>query len=388
MKIESLTAYGIKIPFRITFRHSRAERSFTENIIVKVVLDDGAVGWGECIPRRYVTGETPESVMSGYRGLEGSEIFREFLSFEDGINFLSRAPVVSYGAGGGIGSAGWCALELAFLDALCRSKKKTFRDVAAFFLPEELIYEKSVPVRYSAVVSEGPVFSAMTSAAKYRLFGFRDVKVKVGRDIETDYARLKWIRRISGGRTGLRIDANGCYTIEEAVRAIKRFEDFGISAVEEPLAVDKKSDLKSLKDSVDVPLMLDESVCTIEDARQAARMNWCDIFNIRISKVGGFIKACQMAHLAAKSDKSFQLGCMVGESGILSAAGRHFASNVRGTLNSEGSYDRYLLGDNIIAGDITFGRGGVAEPLTGFGLCVDVDESKVESLLVEKEVIR
>ena len=388
MKIESLTAYRIKIPFRITFRHSRAERSFTENIIVRIVLDDGVVGWGECVPRQYVTGETPESVMSSYRGLKSSEIFRAFLSFEDAVNFLSRAPLLSYGAGGGIRSAGWCALELAFLDACCRSNKKTFRDVAALFLPGEMIYEKPVPVRYSAAVSEGSVFSAITSAAKYRLFGFRDVKVKVGADVETDCARLKWTRRISGKSAGLRIDANGCYTVEQAVRAIKTFEDFGISAVEEPLAVDKKSELKSLKDSINVPLMLDESVCTMEDARQAVQMNWCDVFNIRISKVGGFIKACQMAHLAAKSDKSFQLGCMVGESGVLSAAGRQFASNVKGTLNFEGSYDKYLLADNIITSDVTFDRGGVAEPLTGFGLCVDVDESKVESLLVEKEAVR
>ena len=122
-------------------------------------------------------------------------------------------------------------------------------------------------------------------------------------------------------------------------------------------------------------------------ARQVVENNWCDILNIRISKVGGFIKACQMAHLAAKSDKSFQLGCQVGETGILSAAGRLFASNVKGTLHCEGSYDRYLLSDNIITSDISFGWGGAAAPLAGFGLCVEVDESKVEKMLAKSEVI-
>ena len=212
--------------------------------------------------------------------------------------------------------------------------------------------------------------------------------MKVGGDIDKDCARLKWVRRILGKNVRIRIDANSSYTFDEAVLAAKRFERFAISVFEDPLKPQQRDMLKSLKEGLSMPVVLDEPLCTLEDARRQAEECAGLVFNIRISKVGGFIKACEMARTAAINGASFQLGCQVGETGISSAAGRLFAQTVKGIKYLEGSYDKYLLRDNVITSDISFGRGGKAAPLVGFGLCVDVDESKIEKHLIGKRVYR
>ena len=69
----------------------------------------------------------------------------------------------------------------------------------------------------------------------------------------------------------------------------------------------------------------------------------CDLFNIRLSKCGGFLNSLRLAAIAHAAGLGFQLGCHPGESGILSAAGRHWACSVKGIRYLEGSYDRHLF---------------------------------------------
>ena len=66
---------------------------------------------------------------------------------------------------------------------------------------------------------------------------------------------------------------------------------------------------------------------------------------------------------ASQAGLGVQLGCHPGETGLLSAAGRHVAANLRGLRYVEGSYDRHVLAANVTVEDITFGYGGRARPL-------------------------
>ena len=83
-----------------------------------------------------------------------------------------------------------------------------------------------------------------------------------------------------------------------------------------------------------------------------------------------------------------QLGCHPGESGLLSAAGRHVASNIRGIRYLEGSYDRPILEQNVTVEDLTFGYGGWAPALHATGLGVRVDPEKLESMTRGRKEIR
>ena len=58
MQVAELTAYHVRIPFRRAIRHASHSRSDTDNVLVRCVLDDHTEGFGEGVPREYVTGES------------------------------------------------------------------------------------------------------------------------------------------------------------------------------------------------------------------------------------------------------------------------------------------------------------------------------------------
>jgi muconate cycloisomerase len=124
--------------------------------------------------------------------------------------------------------------------------------------------------------------------------------------------------------------------------------------------------------------MLDESLCSLVDARQAIEAGTCDLFNLRLSKCGGFLTSLLLAAAAHRAGLGCQLGCQVGETGILSAAGRHFATSVGELRYLEGSFDRFLVRETLTREDLTFGRGGYAPALAGPGLGVTIDRAALQ----------
>ena len=147
--------------------------------------------------------------------------------------------------------------------------------------------------------------------------------------------------------------------------------------------------LAELRPKLGVAVMLDESMCGRPDAERAIERGLADILNVRISKCGGVIPSLEIAALAFQNGLKVQLGCHPGETAILSAAGRHFAANVAGLRYVEGSYDKHILGKNVVMAenDITFGYGGRAKPLDGAGLGIAVDRQALEAFTVRKEEI-
>ena len=67
MSISKLTLYKVAVPLKRVIRHASFARSESENLIVKVTLADGTSGYGEGVPRSYVTGETIESTFADLR---------------------------------------------------------------------------------------------------------------------------------------------------------------------------------------------------------------------------------------------------------------------------------------------------------------------------------
>ena len=119
--------------------------------------------------------------------------------------------------------------------------------------------------------------------------------------------------------------------------------------------------------------------------RRAVGAGTCDLYNLRLSKCGGFIPTLRLAQFAVQHGLGFQLGCQVGETGILSAAGRHFATSVKGIRNLEGSFDRHLVWDPLTTSDLTFGRGGWAPALVGCGLGATFDPARLDAVTVRRE---
>jgi L-Ala-D/L-Glu epimerase len=228
---------------------------------------------------------------------------------------------------------------------------------------------------------------ARWAAGALRVYRFRQIKVKVGIAGQDDARRLKSIRYWAGGRMDLRVDANEAWSPADVVPRIRALEPFRISAVEQPVPHADVDVLAEVRRQVAVPIMLDESLCGPVDAGRAAERGTCDLFNVRLSKCGGFIPSLRLVQFAFRHRLGCQLGCQVGETALLSAAGRHFAASVGGLRYLEGSYDRHLVREALGTRDVTFGWGGWARALPGPGLGVTVDPRALERILVRKEAI-
>jgi len=143
--------------------------------------------------------------------------------------------------------------------------------------------------------------------------------------------------------------------------------------------------LAEVRRQVKVPVMLDESLCSLADAEQAVAQRTCDLFNLRLSKCGGFIPSLRLAQLARRHGLGCQLGCQVGETAVLSAAGRHFAASVADLRYLEGSYDRFLVREALATRNVSFRWGGWARALPGPGLGISLDPQALERVTVRKE---
>jgi L-alanine-DL-glutamate epimerase-like enolase superfamily enzyme len=109
------------------------------------------------------------------------------------------------------------------------------------------------------------------------------------------------------------------------------------------------------------------------------------MINVKLSRSGGFRRTLRIIDYPRSSAIPFQIGCNLGESGILSAAGRGLCLLCSDATYYDGSYDRFLLRKNTTAEDVSFGLHGEAGPLNGPGLGVQVNSEALRHLCNETE---
>jgi muconate cycloisomerase len=370
---KSLEVWTYQIPMRVRFEHARAGRSMSTGILVRLELADGSVGWGEGIPRDYVTGETIETAVEVIRKTYAARLTTDAP--------LAAPPIEDHGI---VHNAAWCACELAYLDAMGNAGGVRVADMLA---KQVGLKPRRLLRRVSAIISAGPLYKVRRMLRMMRLLAFRDYKLKVGADAAQDEANLaecyrqigRGLRRKRGPtRRTLRVDANGAWDLEEAVRRAPLLAKYGVLAVEQPLAKGNEAALAELRRRTSVPIMLDESLLTVGQAESLVRGGQVDFFNIRVSKNGGLVQSLRLAQLADRTGVDFQLGCMVGETGILTAAGRIFLELCgRKVRFAEGSYGRFLLRSDVTRERLSFGYGGFVGAMAGPGLGVHVQPHKV-----------
>lgn len=387
MRVVELTAFQVRIPLKKAIRHASHTRTETDNIVVRCRLADGTTGFGEGVPREYVTGETIDSALallhcSGVPGqLEPCSSFAQATALAERLH-LAPIPGDDRGC---MGHGARCAVELALLDAYGKHFREPLSTVTRLVAPD--LYEPRPRVRYSGAITSAQGWKARWAAWKMWLYGFHQLKIKVGIEGQDDVQRLRSIRRRVGKRMDLRIDANEAWTPANVCDRILELKPYGITSVEQPLPHSELRALAEVRQKVGVPIMLDESLCSMSDAERARAQEACDLFNLRLSKCGGFIPSLRLAQFALRHGLGYQLGCQVGETALLSAAGRHFAASVRALRYVEGSYDRHLVREALATTDITFGWGGWAPALVGPGLGVEVEPVALEGVTVRREVL-
>ncbi|MBF0442805.1 MAG: enolase [Oligoflexales bacterium] len=268
------------------------------------------------------------------------------------------------------------ALELALTECWLKEHETGFDAVMP---PRKRI------ISYSGIISSGAIQSVGKMAERLRDNGIRQIKMKV--ENARDAEKVALVRKIFGKDASLRLDANGAFSKDNAIDFIRSVEEYSIDAIEQPVPRGEAGELAQIKSQSPVPVMADESLITMDDAINLVSGNACDLFNLRITKCGGILPVLQMAEMARHADIGVQLGCLVGETAILSAAGRFLAAHCTDFRFIEGSYGPHLLSDDISKEAVGFGFGGEARPLSGPGFAIRVSEEKLIRYATQKEIL-
>jgi L-Ala-D/L-Glu epimerase / N-acetyl-D-glutamate racemase len=365
--VERFELFRLDLPFRKPFKHAAAERAASSSLYLKCTTNFGAVGFGEALPREYVTGETLDGA---FQLLQQKILPRlvgmEFASLEEVKAFLLRcdgkAPQ-EWVASDRPQAAAWCAVDLCLLDAFGRQ----------FDEPIRLDGDRTVPgnFRYSPVISadSGPAY--WKTLLKVRLFGFRQVKVKVEND---SVSAVRLARRVLGKRCDIRVDANMAWSIREAEEQMQRLARFGVRIVEQPVAADATDGLAQLVRQTGLGVMVDESLTDRQSLEQLIRKKACTAVNVRVSKCGGLMASLMRCREALAAGMTLQIGCQVGETSLLSAAQLVLLAAVRKVTYGEGCFGLLLLQTDPAHPLLQFGYGGHPPGLPdgpGFGMGID-----------------
>ncbi|MCP4694253.1 MAG: hypothetical protein GY859_39835 [Desulfobacterales bacterium] len=379
MKIRRLVIRDCDIPFKFRFSQSTNIRDSSEGLLTEATTENGTTGYGECLPREYVSGETTAGVVAAIESVAHRVVGREF-NHVDEIAAWSDALAARLSAGGRAASCARCALELAVLDAFGRE-----RSLPRAGLPGAPRVSR---IRYSGIVGDGGPRELEWVAAFFNAMEFKQIKLKVGRDPRADLDAVGRLKSCFGPGIDLRVDANGAWSLEEALERIPALASAGVRAVEQPLPRadrDCYPRLMAALASIPVSVWVDESVCTLEDARWFAAHGAAAGINLKVSKNGGLFNCMAIAAAAREHGLACQLGAQVGETSLITAAGRILAALEGDFVYHEGSFGKYLLAHDIVDQPLDFGRGGDAslhEALCQPGLGVRVNPRLVGRLRV------
>ena len=345
MRINSLTMRTLDIPFKMSFSHAAAERSRTQAVLVTATSRDGTVGYGEGCPREYVTGESIESA-NRFFDTHRREVGE--LSDLDGI----RDWVYAHRGIIDANPAAWCAMELALLDLIGKTKRLSF---------ETLLGQPVLDgdFQYSAVLGadDQRVFQKLLGV--YLGMGFEDFKIKLTEDFARNCEKIAILKANLSDEPRIRFDANNCWTdTDMASRQLASLEcDFW--AVEEPLAMNDYIEFARLAKQLKVRIVLDESFQHIEQLAEISNSIEHWVINLRVSKMGGLLRSLELVEACRVSGIRLIVGAQVGETSLLTRAALVVAHSARDILAAqEGAFGTYLLEYDLCDPPLMFGRGG------------------------------
>ena len=311
MKITRIETTKISVPIKpeLAIRNKGGLHTTSPFLLVQVQTDEGIVGLGEVSCTPHWSGEDHTTAKHFVDGT-----LTPALIGEDPREVAALTRMMERALAGNVFTKS--GLQMAFWDILGKTAG----------LPLYRLWggpvRESVPLKFS--ISGGAPEEAVRIGTWAVEQGFRTVKVKVGRDVEGDVARVRAVREAIGGGIRLGVDANGGWSVREAIVALRRMEELNLAFAEQPVPPDDPTWMADVRRAARLPIIADESVFHLPQAVALTRAGAADVFSVYAGKGGGLSGARKIAAVAEAAG----LACTVGsnlELGIGSAAMIHLA---------------------------------------------------------------
>ena len=366
MKLEKIELFIIALPLVRPFRTSFGTQTSREVLIVKVVNENGTTGWAECVAMSEPL-YSPEYVAGCL------DLMKRFLipalKSKPTITAEEVAPVLKPFLGAPMAKA---ALETAILDAQLQDQKISLAT-----------YLGATKARVACGVSVGIAndLSALADeVSSYIEQGYRRIKLKI--EPGWDIAAVKKIRDLYPTIL-LQVDANQAYTRDDG-KHLAALDEFNLLLIEQPLDEHDILGHALLAKQVKTPICLDESIISLQSARDALELKATTIINVKPGRVGGYIESVKIHDLCIKNKIPVWCGGML-ETGIGRAANLALAALPGFTLPGDTSASSRYFREDLTA-PFVMNDGYLDVPnTTGIGITPNLDF--LDSITIYREEI-
>jgi glucarate dehydratase len=357
MKIRSIRATPVNIPFVAPYRFSYGSTASVTKTVIEVETDDGVVGLGECA--------------DGDRSRDVKAVAERLVGFD--IRALSQVqnvtvPGMGYTPWGNVLAARrvFGGIEMALWDARGKTEGVPVHLLLGGKLRDAIALTEYFSFRLPSETEAGEATPVDIAGYCARMIERYDSKIFEGKmatlDLETEIAMLREIRAVIGERE-LRLDANGGWTVPTAREALRRIAPFNVSWFEEP--VERYEEMVQLRPFTGVSFSTH-----IVDLPKAVALKTPDAIVTNLNELGGlantsaFIKACERFHVGFRFHS--------GETGVGTAAYLHMSAAHEHVRDASQTLLHWYADDVIEGGPFTLRGGEVVVP-DGPGLGVALD---------------
>lgn len=350
------------VPFTI----ATGTMHFAQNIFIRIHTDRGITGVGECSAFPMIAAETQATCFEMAKDFATIWKGKNALLIDDRLNELDLFTAGNYTAKS--------AFDLALYDIAAKHAQQPLYQFLGGTIK---------PIESDLTIGISDPETMANTALSFKEKGVNMIKVKLGKDVETDIERIKQIRTAVGDSIILRIDANQGWSYEDAITALTALGKYDIQFCEQPMRKWNDHLLPQLCHISPIPVMADESVFTHHDAANIIRNHACHYINIKFAKSGGIREAIRINDVAEKNGIHCMLGGML-ESRVALTAKVHFAMAMENIKFYD--LDTCLLGhkEDPVIGGVTY-SGMQLELSDAHGIGVDVDDqylAKLEKIIV------
>jgi glucarate dehydratase len=361
MKIRSITALPVNIPFRAPYRFSYGSIASLTKTVIELITEDGVVGLGEC-----ADGNRAADVIAAGEKLIGLDI-RDISTAEGRV-----VPAMRYTPWGNVTSARrvFGGIEMAMWDARGKTEGVPLALLLGGAVRSEIPLTEYFSYRFPGT---DPGEATPTDVARYcatmiERHGSLVFEGKVGTVAFAEEIQMVREVRAAIGDRPLQLDANGGWTVPTAREALRQLAPFHISWFEEPVETyEEMADLRAhcsmafSAHAIDLP--------------KAVALRCPDAIVTNVNEHGGvsrtrdFIRSCEAFGVGFRFHS--------GETGIASAAYLHLSAaleHVRGA--SQTLFHWYA--DDVIEGGPFALENGVTRLPTGPGLGVTLDRKALQ----------
>jgi L-alanine-DL-glutamate epimerase-like enolase superfamily enzyme len=362
LKIEQIELYKLFIPLKDPFVISLGPIYNAESVIVIIRTSEGITGFGECSPFMSINGESADT------GMVVGQYFAQLLKGKDPLQIEEHIEAMDkliYG-----NASIKSAFDIALYDI---ASQKAGLPLYAFLGGNT---NKTIITDYT--VSIGEPAKMAEDALKIKEEGYPAIKIKLGKNGETDVQRIHAIRERVGNEIPLRIDANQGWGVDEAIATLKALEPYGIQHCEEPIARWNFMQLPWVRQESPIPIMSDESCGDDHDVERLIQLGACDYMNIKLGKSGGIFKGLKMVKLAEAARIHLQVGAFM-ESRLAMTAFAHFS--LCSPAIEHFDFDTALMfSEDPVTGGIVYERNGVVKVPEVAGLGASISESWLKKM--------